>query len=102
MNLLVACRLSRSFRSLLSYPANHNSCRRNPMGLKGSSEASNFSQATLAVHAGELAADQPFGAVVSPVFHSVPFAFSSFDEMRRRSEERRVGKECRSRWSAYH
>ena len=55
------------------------------MGLKGSSEDSNLSQATLAVHAGEVAADQPFGAVISPVFHSVPFAFTSFDEMRRYS-----------------
>lgn len=54
-----------------------------PVGLKGSSADSNRSQATLAVHAGEVAADQPFGAVVSPVFHSVPFAFTSFDEMRR-------------------
>ena len=25
-----------------------------------------------------------------------------FHEQRRRSEERRVGKECRSRWSPYH
>src|SRR5918994_5160425 len=57
--------------------------RRNSMGLKGSSEDSNLSQATLAVHAGEVAADQPFGAVVSPVLHSLPFAFTSFDEMRR-------------------
>ena len=53
------------------------------MGLKGSSEDSNLSRATLAVHGGEIASDQPFGAVVSPVFHSVPFALASFDEMRR-------------------
>lgn len=52
------------------------------MSLKDSSEDSNLSQATLAVHGGELAA-QPFGSVVSPVFHSSTFAFSSFDEMRR-------------------
>src|SRR5260370_28087492 len=26
----------------------------------------------------------------------------SFDCLKRRSEERRVGKECRSRWSPYH
>ncbi|HKO61424.1 MAG TPA: aminotransferase class I/II-fold pyridoxal phosphate-dependent enzyme [Pyrinomonadaceae bacterium] len=53
------------------------------MGLKGSAEDSNHSPATVAVHGGEVAADQPFGAVVSPVFHSVPFAFASFDEMRK-------------------
>ena len=27
---------------------------------------------------------------------------AKFDEAQRRSEERRVGKECRSRWSPYH
>ncbi len=53
------------------------------MGLKGSSEDSNLSPATVAVHGGEITTDQAFGAVVSPVFHSVPFAFTSFDEMRR-------------------
>ena len=26
----------------------------------------------------------------------------TFEETRKRSEERRVGKECRSRWSPYH
>ena len=29
-------------------------------------------------------------------------AFMSADEEQSRSEERRVGKECRSRWSPYH
>lgn len=53
------------------------------MGLKHSSEDSSPSQATLAVHGGELTAEQPFGAVVSPVFHSSTFAFANFDEMRR-------------------
>ena len=40
-------------------------------------------QATISVHGGERAEDQPFGAVVSPVFHSATFAFESFEEMRR-------------------
>lgn len=40
-----------------------------------------LNQATIAVHGGERPA-QPFGAVVSPVFHSVPYAFESFAEMR--------------------
>lgn len=53
------------------------------MGLKGSAEDSSLSRATVAVHGGEITTGQPFGAVVSPVFHSVPFAFASFDEMRR-------------------
>lgn len=40
-------------------------------------------QATIAVHGGERTEEQPFGAVVSPVFHSSTFAFESFAEMRR-------------------
>ena len=42
-----------------------------------------LSPATIAVHGGEHADDQQFGAVVSPVFHTSAFAFESFDEMRR-------------------
>lgn len=38
--------------------------------------------ATVAVHGGEYR-NQPFGAVVSPVFHSATYSFGSFDEMRR-------------------
>ena len=43
------------------------------------------SPATLAVHGGERHSEQPFGAVVSPVFHSSTYSFGSFDEMRRYS-----------------
>jgi methionine-gamma-lyase len=39
--------------------------------------------ATIAVHGGERAEEQPFGAVVSPVFHSSTYTFKSFAEMRR-------------------
>ncbi|MGH9427755.1 MAG: PLP-dependent transferase, partial [Terriglobia bacterium] len=46
-------------------------------------EAVQPSQATIAVHGGERPEEQPFGAVVSPVFHSATFSFQSFDEMRR-------------------
>jgi methionine-gamma-lyase len=42
-----------------------------------------FSKATVAVHGGQLDDEQPFGSVVSPVFHSSTFAFKNFDEMRR-------------------
>lgn len=42
-----------------------------------------FAKATVAVHGGELDNEQPFGAVVSPVFHSATFAFQNFEEMRR-------------------
>src|SRR3712207_9556640 len=34
--------------------------------------------------------------------HYVPDATKAFDSVEHRSEERRVGKECRSRWSPYH
>jgi methionine-gamma-lyase len=44
-----------------------------------------FSAATIAVHGGERADEQEFGAVVSPVFHSATFAFKDFEEMRRYS-----------------
>src|SRR3712207_6949892 len=37
-----------------------------------------------------------FHDIVEPVFGTEPLAW------RPRSEERRVGKECRSRWSPYH
>ena len=53
------------------------------MSRKRSAEDIKLSQATLAVHGGELTESQQFGAVVSPVFHSVPFAFKNFEEMRR-------------------
>jgi cystathionine beta-lyase/cystathionine gamma-synthase len=42
-----------------------------------------LSTATIAVHGGELTEEQPFGSVVSPVFHSTTFAFENFAEMRR-------------------
>ena len=47
------------------------------------SEEVPLSQATIAVHGGERPEEQPFGAVVSPVFHSATYSFKSFDEMRR-------------------
>src|SRR3712207_7485972 len=38
-----------------------------------------------------------------PVSHELPSVCLAYLSMReRRSEERRVGKECRSRWSPYH
>lgn len=46
-------------------------------------EAAQQSQATIAVHGGERPEEQPFGAVVSPVFHTTTFSFQNFDEMRR-------------------
>lgn len=53
------------------------------MSSNNSSQNNVLSKATLAVHGGEKTEEQPFGAVVSPVFHSSTFAFHSFDEMRR-------------------
>jgi len=47
------------------------------------SEDFKLSPATIAVHGGEQTDEQPFGAVVSPVFHSATFAFENFEKMRR-------------------
>lgn len=44
---------------------------------------SSWDLSTIAVHGGERPNEQPFGAVVSPVFHSATYAFESFAEMRR-------------------
>lgn len=41
------------------------------------------SPATIAVHGGERPEEQPFGAVVAPVFHSATFGFKNFAELRR-------------------
>ena len=41
-------------------------------------------------------------SVVPTVYFNVPRGFDMLIAALRRSEERRVGKECRSRWSPYH
>src|SRR3712207_9381642 len=46
----------------------------------------------LAIMFDSVLGDRPLPAVLAPLFGSLD----------RRSEERRVGKECRSRWSPYH
>src|SRR6266436_3939929 len=53
------------------------------MTANKSTPENKFSQATLAVHGGERTAEQPHGAVVSPVFHTATFAFENFEQMRR-------------------
>jgi cystathionine beta-lyase/cystathionine gamma-synthase len=53
------------------------------MGSDSSAEGIKLSPATIAVHGGERAHEQPVGSVVSPIFHSAIFAFENFDEMRR-------------------
>lgn len=53
------------------------------MSSKVATGADKRGRATVAVHGGERTEEQPFGAVVSPVFHSATFSFQSFDEMRR-------------------
>lgn len=53
------------------------------MATKTSTKAARLAQATVAIHGGERPDEQPFGAVVSPVFHSSTFAFQNFADMRR-------------------
>src|SRR4029079_13449501 len=54
------------------------------MSSKKDANNHRLAAATVAVHGG-LTATNPFGAVVSPLFHSSTYRFSSFDEMRRYS-----------------
>ena len=49
--------------------------------------------ATLALHAGQVV-DPTTNSRAVPIYQTTSYVF--------RSEERRVGKECRSRWSPYH
>ena len=44
---------------------------------------SSLSEATLAVHGGTPSVESAYGALVSPVYHSSTYKFSSFEEMRR-------------------
>lgn len=53
------------------------------MAAEKPTKTSQLSQATIAIHGGERPEEQPFGSVVSPVFHSSTFSFQNFDEMRR-------------------
>ena len=53
------------------------------MTANNSTPETKLSQATLAVHGGERNAEQPHGAIVSPVFNTATFAFENFDQMRR-------------------
>ena len=43
-----------------------------------------------------------FGCATEPYYTAFLNAQKKFQKMGYRSEERRVGKECRSRWSPYH
>ena len=47
------------------------------MGSDSSAEGIKLSPATIAVHRGERAYEQPFGSVGSPVFHSSHVGFSN-------------------------
>lgn len=53
------------------------------MDQSSSAKDTELSIATIAVHGGEGGERQPFGSVVSPVFHTSTFAFKDFEEMRR-------------------
>jgi hypothetical protein len=55
---------------------------------------------------GEVEADPMTKSILEAVFSNSPFltncALAEIPFLKDRSEERRVGKECRSRWSPYH
>jgi methionine-gamma-lyase len=69
------------------------------MGSTETKSKLSLREATIAVHGGELSEEQPFGAVVSPVFHSSTFGFRSFDEMRRYSRGELSGAYFYSRYA---
>ena len=48
---------------------------------------------TIAIHGGDYRSDPATNSVAVPIYRTTSY---------QRSEERRVGKECRSRWSPYH
>jgi hypothetical protein len=50
----------------------------------------------------QLVADAPFVGLIAAGFGTQIALFSELRAVDRRSEERRVGKECRSRWSPDH
>ena len=72
----------------------------NPSSLNWSSPESTFTHASLKnIRALAFMGGHPYGIG----YDCTPFAFAySEDPVLCRSEERRVGKECRSRWSPYH
>src|SRR4029453_8104001 len=55
--------------------------------------------ATIAVHGGERSDDHPFGAVVSPVFHSATYAFTSFAKLREYAKGELPGEYFYSRYA---
>ena len=59
---------------------------------------------TLQLHVGQENPDPATGARAVPIYQTSSFVFNNSDHAaaRFRSGERRVGKECRSRWSPYH
>src|SRR3712207_8135304 len=58
---------------------------------------------TIVLHAG-YRSDAAVHAVSVPIYQTIAYEFESAQHAEKlfRSEERRVGKECRSRWSPYH
>lgn len=62
------------------------------------SKADEHAPATRVVHGGE-ERRQPFGAVVSPVFHSSTYGFETFDEMRRYARGQVAGAYFYSRYA---
>src|ERR1044072_1632899 len=61
-----------------------------------------FLNATLTRHEPLILGIVPFTSILVLIFNLLVDIAYGFIDPRIRSEERRVGKECRSRWSPYH
>ena len=62
----------------------------------------NYRFETLQLHVGQEQPDPVTDARAVPIYQTSSFVFRNSQHAADRSEERRVGKECRSRWSPYH
>ena len=69
-------------------------------------DSKNYRFETLQLHVGQEQADLATDSRAVPIYQTTSYVFHNFDHAEARfglrSEERRVGKECRSRWSPYH
>jgi len=80
---------------------NHNWRSTSPV-IKYALESSGRFTVDVSTSPGNKAKDKAAWDAWKPAFHKYDVVVSNYNGAMWRSEERRVGKECRSRWSPYH